>query len=73
MVLRVSVRDDYRDLSSIVLQNRRCTMEHEDTQGLDEIAIREIALEAGVDPRSVRKELSGRHVRGVAGTASVAY
>ncbi len=33
----------------------------------DEITVREIALEAEVDPRSVRKMLSGKRVRGVAG------
>ena len=44
------------------------TMKHDETRGtLDEISVREIACEAQVDPRSVRKALAGRRVRGVAG------
>ena len=42
-------------------------MKHEATPRVEEITVREIAVEAGADPRSVRKVLRGEDVRGVAG------
>jgi hypothetical protein len=37
------------------------------TQHADQLTIREVALEAQCDPRSVARELRGERVRGLAG------